>query len=129
MSKLQIQTGRAVSPSEPSETSCRTSQDLTPAQGLLLRIMRKHQFGRIENLPVQAGQPVLDRGIKVVRVARLGGENGGTKVPGGDKFELKQAVRDLFEELARLDNGSVVKLEFRRGLPYLLETTPAALDT
>ena len=34
----------------------------------------------------------------------------------------------LFDELGRLDNGSVVRLEFKRGLPCLLETAAAAID-
>jgi hypothetical protein len=67
-----------------------------------------------------------------VRVACLGGgENGGTKIPGSDEFELKRSVRDLFDELARLGNGTVVRLQFKRGLPCLLETiahsTPGAI--
>jgi hypothetical protein len=84
-------------------------------------LIREHQFGRIENMSVRAGQPILDRELKVVRVARLGGERG-PNVPGADEFELKQSVRDLFEELARLGNGIVVRLDFRHGLPFLMET-------
>lgn len=88
--------------------------------------MRKHQFGRIENMFVRAGQPILDQGLKVVRVASMGGESGGTKLPGCDEIELKRAVCDLFEELARLGHGTVVKLELKHGLPCRLETTPHA---
>jgi hypothetical protein len=40
---------------------------------------------------------------------------------------LKKAVRDLFDELERLDKGTVVRLEFKRGLPCLLETAVAAI--
>jgi hypothetical protein len=62
-----------------------------------------------------------------VRVACLGGDSGGTKLPGTDKFELKRAVCDLSDELARLGYGTVVRLEFKRGLPCRLETTPQLL--
>jgi hypothetical protein len=37
------------------------------------------------------------------------------------QFELKQSVRDLFDELGRLQNGTVVRLEFKHGLPFSLE--------
>ena len=84
--------------------------------------MRECQFGRIENLPVRDGQPVFDGDVKVVRVAHLGGDGPGTKLVASDEFELKRSVRDLFDALARLGNGTVVRLEFRHGLPYLLET-------
>ena len=99
----------------------RTTRDMTAAQRRLLRIMTESQYGRIENFLVRAGQPLLDPGVKIVRVAILGGESSGTAVH-GDQFELKKAVRDPFDELERLDNGTVIRLEFKRGLPCLLET-------
>ena len=86
--------------------------------------MREHQFGRIENMPVRAGQPVLDRNLKVVRVACLGDASCGTTFPLSDEFELKRVVCNLFDELARLGHGTVVRLDFKRGLPCRLETTP-----
>jgi hypothetical protein len=87
--------------------------------------MRENQFGRIENVAVRAGQPVVDQNLRVVRVARLGGESVGTKVPSQEEFELKQAVVDLVDELERLEDGTIVKLEFKHGLPFLLETALA----
>jgi hypothetical protein len=102
----------------------RRSSELSPQQRSLLEIMHEHQFGRIENMSIRAGQPVLDQDLKVVRVASLGGENGGTNFPAPDEFELKRAVCELFDELVRLGHGTVVKLEFKRGLPCRLETTP-----
>ena len=102
----------------------RRSGELSAQQRSLLEIMREHQFGRVENMPVRAGQPVLDQDLKVVHVACLGGESGGIKLPAGDEYELKRAVSDLFDELERLGHGTVVRLEFKRGLPCRLETTP-----
>jgi hypothetical protein len=103
----------------------RTNRDLTDSQRWLVQIMSEFQFGRIENLPVHAGQPVLDPGVRVVRVARLGGDGDGTSASTTDEFELKQPVRDLFEELERLGDGVVLRVEFRHGLPCLLEMTAA----
>jgi hypothetical protein len=76
---------------------------------------------------VHSGQPILDHGAKVVRIARLGGESGATNVPSADEFELKQAVRDLFDELERLRDGEIVRLEFQHGLSFLPETVAAVL--
>lgn len=90
--------------------------------------MRVHQFGRIENMSIRAGQPVIDQDLKVVRVACLGGESGRMKLPGSDEFELKRAVCDLFDELERLGHGTVVRLDFKRGLPRRLETMPTCHD-
>ena len=104
------------------------AQHLSPAQRSLVDLMHVHQFGRIENMPVRDGQPVLDCNMKVVRVARLGSEHDRMKAVAGNEFELKKHVRDLFEELDRLQAGTVISLEFRHGLPFLLETTPSAVS-
>jgi hypothetical protein len=100
----------------------RTTGELTDAQRWLLQTMREHQFGRIENLRVQGGQPIRDRLVRVVRAARLGGQGERASIP-GDEFELKQEACDLIDELVQLGSGMVVKLEFRHGLPFLIETT------
>jgi hypothetical protein len=104
----------------------RTTRDLTIAQRWLVRIMSENQFGRIENLRIAGGQPVPDRNLKVVRIARLGINGGDAPVPAEDgDFELKQATKDLFDELSRIGNGVVHRLEFRYGLPSQIETTAA----
>jgi hypothetical protein len=84
--------------------------------------MHEHQFGRIENMRVLAGQPILDRDVRIVEVVRLGSQNTTNEVA-SEEYELKRPVRDLFDRLARLDNGTVLRLEFRHGLPFALETT------
>jgi hypothetical protein len=104
-----------------------TTGGLSAQQRRLIELMREHRFGRIENMQVRDGQPILEKDLRVVRVARLGGESGGTKVPKTAEFELNRATLDLFDELARLGNGTVVRLEFKWGLPWLLEATATPL--
>jgi hypothetical protein len=103
----------------------RTTRDLTSAQRRVLDIMSAHQFGRIENLPVEAGEPIFNQDVRIVRVARLDGQSGGTRAPRSEESALKQAVCHLFDEFTRLRYGTVVRLEFRHGLPCLLETIEA----
>ncbi len=100
----------------------RKSSDLTVAQRQLVEVMSQFLFGRIENLPIQAGEPVFGPGVNIVRVARLGGVAGQSYVPAAE-FELKKSVCDLFAELDQVANGLIVRLEFRKGLPCLLEIT------
>ena len=100
------------------------TQDLSPGQRFLVELMHEHQFGRIENMPVRAGEPVFNGDVKLVRVARLGSGNHAANLTRSNEFDLKRQVRDLFEELERLQDGTVIRLEFRHGLPFLLETTP-----
>ncbi len=101
------------------------TRDLSAQQRSLVDLMREHQFGRIENMQVRAGQPILNRDVKVVRLMRLSGESSAKNVPRGDEFELKRPVRNLYDELARLGDGFVVCLEFRHGLPFLMEIVAA----
>ena len=73
-------------------------------------------------MPVRAGEPILTS-VRAVRVALLGGQNPTNEVA-SKEYDLKRPVRDLFERLARLDNGTVIRLEFRQVCPFLVETTP-----
>ena len=43
------------------------AQDLSFAQRSLVDLMHLHQFGRIENMSVRDGQPILDSTVNVVR--------------------------------------------------------------
>ena len=71
----------SMSQATPSPRRYRTTRDLTIAQQWLVRIISENQFGRIEDLRVVSGQSVLDKRLKVVRVARLGANGGRPKLP------------------------------------------------
>ena len=98
-----------------------TTAGLSAQQRTLVVLMREHRFGHIENMQVKDGQPVLDRAVRVVRVARLSEASRGALDHSDDEFELKRPARNLLDELARLGNGTVIRLEFRHGLPFLIE--------
>lgn len=99
---------------------------LSAQQLILVALMREHRFGRIENMQVRGGQPIFDEGIRLVCVKRLDGETANPPIAYPVQYELKKQVRTLFEELARLENGTVIRLEFRHGLPHLIEVRSAA---
>ena len=90
----------------PSLQPRQTTQDLTVAQRGLVQVMRQHQFGRIENLRVEAGQPILRPDTKIVRVARISGaaDEPAFSVQNEDEFELKAAVWDLLGQLKKLNS-------------------------
>jgi hypothetical protein len=98
-----------------------TTRNLTAEKRRLVELMGEYQFGRIENMLVRAGQPILDGELRIVRIARFGGVSIAAKRSVSDDFELKRTFLDLFDALEQLNNGMVVKLEFRHGLPFLLE--------
>jgi hypothetical protein len=100
--------------------SDRAISTLSAQRRRLVQLMRTLRFGRIENLIVRDGEPVLTAEVRVVRVAKLGGDIAPI-IENALDFELKQPVRDLFEELMQIQNGTVL-IEFRHGLPFTLET-------
>jgi hypothetical protein len=63
------------------------TQDLNSRQHSPVELMRENQFGRIENMPIRDGQPILDSTVNVVRVARSGGDSLAIKLIAGDDFE------------------------------------------
>jgi hypothetical protein len=104
-----------------------STRDLSVNEQWLVRAMSEHQFGRIEGLRIEDGQPVPEPYTRIVRIARFGA--GPTPIAAGvGDFELKQAVRDLLGEFERIGNGMIHRLEFRHGLPFQVEIENGADD-
>jgi hypothetical protein len=101
--------------------SDRANSTLNTQRRRLVELMRTLSFGRIENLDVRDGEPFLTDEARIVRVAKLGAGIAPT-TENSVEFELKQPVCELFEELRRIKNGKVL-VEFRHGLPFLVEIT------
>jgi hypothetical protein len=76
---------------DKSQTAPTRTQELSPGKRFLVHRMRLHQFGRIENIKVRAGEPILNSDVRVVRIVRLGGGSDTAKVIRTDEFELKKA--------------------------------------
>ncbi len=91
---------------------------LTPSQQQLLAEMQRINFGRIFDLEVRDGQPVMDPLPRVVREIKFGGDNGPRPEAAKPEFTLKAQVRDLFAELEALGDGVIPCIEIQRGLPF-----------
>ena len=106
--------------------SVTTKAGLTPPEAWLVELMQSMNFGRIENLTVRAGTPVLDPPPRVVRDVKLGGENGPRPEAAKQDFALKAQVRDLFAQLEAMGDGTVRCIEIRHGLPFKMAIEEAA---
>jgi hypothetical protein len=95
--------------------------ELSPNQTRLLEVMQTINFGRIEELVIGDGEPVFDPHPRVVHVIKLSGENGRRPEMILKDFALRKEVMDLLEWLSRLDDGSVVNIEVKYGLPFKME--------
>jgi len=91
---------------------------LTPSQQKLLAEMQRVNFGRIFDLEVRDGQPVMDPPPRVVREIKFGGDNGPRPEAVKADFTLKAQVRDLFVQLEALGDGVIPCIEIQRGLPF-----------
>lgn len=95
-----------------------SKQHVSSCRARLLELMQALNFGRIERLPVRAGEPVLDPLPTIVREVKFGGENGVRDERSLGDFVLKDQVVELFEELDRLRDGLIDVLTVKRGLPF-----------
>ena len=83
--------------------------------------MQGINFGRIENLLVQAGEPLFNPPPRVIRKLKIGGENGPRPEIGSEDFWLKDQVVELLEAIASLGEGAVPSIEVKHGLPFSVE--------
>lgn len=105
----------------PSTIAERYSE-LSASGQLLVSTMRRVQFGRFEGLRICNGDPVWNPPPRLIRVRRIGsGEE--PDVAGEGDWVLKGAVRDLFREFAQVQNGTIDRISFHRGLPCLVEVS------
>lgn len=86
----------------------------------LVKLMQRINFGRIENLAIAGGQPVLAPPPRIVREIKLGGENGPRPEAAIDDFALKSQVVELFRTLDDRRDGVIDVLEIKHGLPFRL---------
>jgi len=91
---------------------------LTPSQQQLLAEMQRINFGRIFELTVRRGQPVMDPPPRVVREIKFGADNGPRPEVAKADFTLKAQVRDLLAQLEALGDGVIPCIEIQRGLPF-----------
>ena len=102
------------------KTVASTKSSLSGPQKRLVELMQRLNFGRIEGLVVQAGQPAFDPLPRIVRDIKIGGENGPRPEAASGDFALKSQITELLEHLSQLRDGPVEVIEVKNGLPFRL---------
>ncbi|GIW56682.1 MAG: hypothetical protein KatS3mg082_3086 [Nitrospiraceae bacterium] len=92
----------------------------------LIELMQRINFGRIEGLVIEAGQPQLHPHPRVVREVKFGGENGPRPELGTNDFLLKSQVVELFQRFDQMRDGTIDVIEIKHGLPFRMIVTEAA---
>jgi hypothetical protein len=122
----RIQNAVVLTPAMRAATTKRPPErlsDLPDSTRVLALTMHHVRFGRFEDLVVRNGKPVFNPPPSLIRVSRIGGaasENSDLRPEDGD-WALTSHLVELVEELDRIGDGVVSRLEFRNGLPVLVE--------
>lgn len=95
-----------------------TVDGLSAANKALVTLMQKIHFGRIKELRVRHGEPVMEPPPRVVREIRFGIENGPKRRVKRNAFTLKAQVCDLLAQLEALGEGTVKCIDIQDGLPF-----------
>src|SRR4051794_35318300 len=95
-------------PAMGATASTPTTAALTEPRRQLVDLMQNTNFGRIEELLVRDGQPVLrDPAPRVIQEVKFGGDNAPRPEAGAGNFVLKAQVAELFDHFDRLQNGRI----------------------
>jgi len=97
-----------------------TKKNLSPERQRLVELMQRINFGRIDDLRIQCGEPVFDPPPRVYREIKIGAENGPRPEVSIGDFALKDKVAELFAHMEALGDGKVERLEVKHGLPFHL---------
>jgi hypothetical protein len=100
--------------------------DVSSARQRLIELMQRVNFGRIERLVIQDGQPVFDPPPRPIREIKFCSENGARPEVVIEDFTLKAQVIDLFRMLDEVRNGVIEVLEVKHGLPFRMAVEAAA---
>lgn len=109
------------SPASPDPRSGRTFRSLSPSRQQLLTRLQRLNFGRVEWLEVHQGEPVLDESLAVVREVKFGGDNGPRPESLLPDFPLKESQRALLALFDQIQNGTILNLTVKHGLPFHAE--------
>jgi hypothetical protein len=97
-----------------------SKSELSVARRRLVELMQRINFGRIENLVVRGGEPVLEPLPRVVRELKIGGDNNPRPESRREDFLIKSHLTELFAHLADVGDGTVEALDIKHGLPFRL---------
>jgi hypothetical protein len=103
-------------------------QDLSELRRRLVHTMQWVQFGRIEQLTVIDGEPVLTSETRIIRTIKFGRTTPTERPVAGQSFALKQDVIAFLDLLTEMRRGIVVSIDVANGLPLKAEVVESPRD-
>ena len=101
-------------PAAPSITQFR---QLSGPRKALLRLFQTVNFGHIDGLEVRGGEPVFNPAPLVFVELKLDAEESPRRERDLGTFDLRAEAIRLLDELDRLGNGTVERIDVRHGIP------------
>jgi hypothetical protein len=95
--------------------------DLNEPWSRLVRLMQSMNFGKIEQLGFDNGDPVMDGSFKKVSEYKIGGHNQPRTEIQKEDFALHSKVIELIALVKKLQKGNLRCLVIKHGLPFLME--------
>jgi hypothetical protein len=96
-----------------------TKSSLSAPQKRLLETMQQMNFGRIESLTIHKGEPVFTPLPRIVKDVKLGSaDNAPRPELHTMDFALKREHVELFENIRRIGDGTIERIEIKAGLPF-----------
>ena len=96
---------------------------LAPQEQRLLEVMQAVNFGRIDNIEIKGGRPVVNADWKMIRTIRIGRENGPRPELEKKDFVLKAKQVEIFEHIRSLRDGAKIMVCVQHGLPEWIYVT------
>lgn len=93
-------------------------QSLSPARMQSLEFCQELRFGRIRNLRIRNGDPVMQPLPRAIEEKTFGKENDPQSERVLVDFTLKSHAKDFFAYLDQLQNGVIQELVVKHGLPF-----------
>ena len=84
-------------------------------------------FGDMFNISVQNGEPIMTPDTVIEREIKLAGNPQNQYTKDHTNFLLKKEVLTLMEEITRMGNGTIIQLEIKHGLPFLIRIREQAV--
>ncbi len=98
-------------------TQC-TISSLSPARRRLIRVFQQLNFGTVENLRIQNGEPLFNSTSRVLRSHRAGKKDGPRAETSKADFHIKGQVSELLQLFDQERNLTIAAIDVQDGLPF-----------
>jgi len=95
-----------------------TKKSLSPAWQALVALCHRLNFGRILDLTVRGGEPILDPPPLAMKGVKFGGDNGPRPEAALPDFPLKAQHLDLIHHARSVGDGVICEITVKHGLPF-----------